>query len=607
MRSLGNILWHFPCLGFLTAIFVCTLGVILTVTVVGAPIGLGLIQYAKFLLLPFSSAMVDQEDLNISTNRFWKSFSLVARVIYFPFGLVLFVMAALQVVVMMITIVGIPAALVLAKSLGVFLNPVNKVCVPHIIGEELRKQNEAKIKEKYLGIPTTNPSPANLGNEASRQTNVKQATIAPIQQSAEKDNPHLRYRDVFPEKCPGCGTPRAEGFSFCGTCGNTLEVLKRQAICAACGNDVDDSAENCPSCGQLLVEQPSPTDQWACMACGMQNMAEDSFCGKCGTRRDSDARQTTQTSMPNSVGNRLEPSNSQSTSFLLIAVVGVLCAIGVFYFVTQQRESQSLSVAKTPATTNTPTTQPVTPQTAQEEEELFEEESEPVVFDDQEPMVAILKGKNINIRYNPSINGEVAGKTSDPGVRNVIAYLVAPRPIYDSDSNMNWYEITYYITNEDGMGARCYSTREFLSRSSLYISGKFVEVVPLKKEWKSLLDECVNIGSNVDTIVNTLRSYKSAALMYYTDNSEWPSGTNLQNILDAYTDPHLDTRSFTTVQTVDMGNGRVLIGLVGATGSPLTQANIQAKLESQAESFALCAADGTSYVAGTAAVYMNMR
>ena len=451
-----------------------------------------------------------------------------------------------------------------------------------------------------MGILPTNPPPINLGNEAPQQTNEKQAEIASIQQLEGKDNLHLRYRDVFSEKCPGCGTPRTEGFSFCGTCGNKLEVLKRQATCVVCGNNVDDSVEKCPSCGQLLVEKPSPAERWKCVACGMQNMLGDSFCGKCGTRRGSDAGQATQVSMPNSVGNRLEP-------ILLIAVVGVLCAIGVFYFVTQQRESQSLSVAKTPATTNTPTTQPVTPQTAQEEEELFEEESEPVVFDDQEPMVAILKGKNINIRYNPSINGEVAGKTSDPGVRNVIAYLVAPRPIYDSDSNMNWYEITYYITNEDGMGARCYSTREFLSRSSLYISGKFVEVVPLKKEWKSLLDECVNIGSNVDTIVNTLRSYKSAALMYYTDNSEWPSGTNLQNILDAYTDPHLDTRSFTTVQTVDMGNGRVLIGLVGATGSPLTQANIQAKLESQAESFALCAVDGTSYVAGTAAVYMNMR
>ena len=317
-----------------------------------------------------------------------------------------------------------------------------------------------------MGIIPTNPPPINLGNGAPQPTNEKQAEIASIQQPEGKDTLHLRYRDVFSEKCPGCGTPRTEGFSFCGTCGSKLEVLKRQATCVACGNDVDDDTEKCPSCGQLLVEQPSPTEQWACMACGMQNMAGNSFCGKCGTRRGADAGQATQVPMPNSIGNRSEPSNIQPVqslpvtepmklgnekiaSFLLIA--GVLCAIAVFYFAAQQRESQSLSV-----------------------------------------------------------------------------------------------------------------------------------------------------------IVNTLRNYKSATLMYYTDNDEWPSGTNLQNILDTYTDRHLDTKYFTTVQTVSVGNGRVLIGLVGATGSPLTQANIQAKLESQAGPSALYAADGTPYVAGTAAVYTNI-
>ncbi len=328
-----------------------------------------------------------------------------------------------------------------------------------------------------MGIIPTNPPPTGLGNEAPRQINGKQAEIIPVQQPERKDNPHLRYRDIFPEKCPGCGTQRAEGFSFCGTCGNKLEVMKRQATCVTCGNDVDDSAENCPSCGQLLVEKPSPAEPWECKACGMQNMAGDSFCGKCGTRRGSDAGQTTQTSMPNSVGNRLEPSNSQSTSFLLIAVIGVLCAIGVFYFVTQQRESQSMSVAKTPTTTNTPKTQPVTPQTAQGNEDLFDPESVPIVFDDPEPMIAILKGKNINIRSAPSANGRVVGNTSDP---TVIAYLVDPRPIYDSASNVNWYHITYEIY--EGMDGDVGCT----SKEALYISANFVELSNLNEKSSDL-------------------------------------------------------------------------------------------------------------------------
>ena len=40
MRLLGNILWHFPCFGFVTSLFSFLAGILLTVTVVGAPSGL---------------------------------------------------------------------------------------------------------------------------------------------------------------------------------------------------------------------------------------------------------------------------------------------------------------------------------------------------------------------------------------------------------------------------------------------------------------------------------------------------------------------------------------------------------------------------------------
>lgn len=52
MRTLGNILWHFPFLGFLSALGTFLLGVILLITIIGAPLGLGLIQLSKFLLCP---------------------------------------------------------------------------------------------------------------------------------------------------------------------------------------------------------------------------------------------------------------------------------------------------------------------------------------------------------------------------------------------------------------------------------------------------------------------------------------------------------------------------------------------------------------------------
>ena len=54
MRTLANILWHFPFFGFLTAFYTFLIGIFFTITVIGAPIGLGLIQHSKFLLSPFS-------------------------------------------------------------------------------------------------------------------------------------------------------------------------------------------------------------------------------------------------------------------------------------------------------------------------------------------------------------------------------------------------------------------------------------------------------------------------------------------------------------------------------------------------------------------------
>jgi hypothetical protein len=58
MRTLGNILWHFPRFGFVSAILAFFVGSCLTLTLVASPIGLGLLQYLKFLPAPFS---YDQE------------------------------------------------------------------------------------------------------------------------------------------------------------------------------------------------------------------------------------------------------------------------------------------------------------------------------------------------------------------------------------------------------------------------------------------------------------------------------------------------------------------------------------------------------------------
>ena len=151
MKLLGNILWHFPFYGFLQATIIYICGLILTITVVASPIGFGLMEYAKFLFAPFTRTMVRKSDLNIEQNPAWKSYSKIIMVIYFPFGLIMAAVGVIQVAGLCLTIIGIPMAVIIAKSLGTYLNPVNKKCVPNAVAAELESRKDKIEVEKHLG------------------------------------------------------------------------------------------------------------------------------------------------------------------------------------------------------------------------------------------------------------------------------------------------------------------------------------------------------------------------------------------------------------------------------------------------------------------------
>lgn len=152
MRTLGNIIWHIPFLGFIDAFLTFLIGGLLLITIVGSPIGLGLIQLSKFLLTPFSSSMVDKRGLKTDQNKLWRAYGFIVRIIYFPIGLILAIVVICKIVGLLITIIGIPVALVLAKSLSTFFNPVNKVCVPIEVSEEInRRKAFARVGKNHTG------------------------------------------------------------------------------------------------------------------------------------------------------------------------------------------------------------------------------------------------------------------------------------------------------------------------------------------------------------------------------------------------------------------------------------------------------------------------
>lgn len=139
-----NILWHIPYGGFIVALFTSLGGLFWCATIVGLPLGLGLLQYAKFLLWPHGNAMVSKKFITQLTgekpNALWKTFSLVVRIVYFPLGLINVISLAIMAFFAFISIIGIPQGLVYVKSLGTVFNPVDKVCVPSAVSKMIEER-----------------------------------------------------------------------------------------------------------------------------------------------------------------------------------------------------------------------------------------------------------------------------------------------------------------------------------------------------------------------------------------------------------------------------------------------------------------------------------
>jgi len=151
MRNALNIIWHLPpFLGFINATIVYVIGLLLTLTVVAAPIGLGLREYGKFLFWPFSRDMVRINEANYNQNKLWLKYSKFLMVLYVPFvGIWLFIWSVIDMVFSALTIIGIPSAIVMYKSSRVVLNPIHAKCVSYEVAREVERKLEM-LKSKRI-------------------------------------------------------------------------------------------------------------------------------------------------------------------------------------------------------------------------------------------------------------------------------------------------------------------------------------------------------------------------------------------------------------------------------------------------------------------------
>ena len=124
MRTLGNIIWNIPFLGFVTAALVFLIGLLFVVTIIAAPIGLGLIQYSKFLLLPFSYDMVSKSEIDGDANKniLWQTYGFILKAVYVIFlGIPMVILSLVQIVCCFCSIIGIPVAIVMSVKFALII------------------------------------------------------------------------------------------------------------------------------------------------------------------------------------------------------------------------------------------------------------------------------------------------------------------------------------------------------------------------------------------------------------------------------------------------------------------------------------------------------
>ncbi len=152
MRLIATLLWHFPFFGFVSAIYMFLLGTFFTLTIVGAPLGTGLFELGRFYLTPFGYRMVDASDLptGLSQNPLWRVWGWVMVLLWLPFGIFATIALAIQAALLCLTIIGIPAGVAVARSLGTVLNPVGKKMISADLNAELTRRRTSHQADAYM-------------------------------------------------------------------------------------------------------------------------------------------------------------------------------------------------------------------------------------------------------------------------------------------------------------------------------------------------------------------------------------------------------------------------------------------------------------------------
>jgi uncharacterized membrane protein YccF (DUF307 family) len=131
MRTVLNILWNVPGLGFVAAFFWALAGIVMAITIIGLPWAKACFTMANYTLAPFGRELASRYDVTGRYSLGSGGLGVVANIIWFVLaGWWLIVMHVLAACASAITIIGIPFAWAHLKLAGIALWPIGRAVVP---------------------------------------------------------------------------------------------------------------------------------------------------------------------------------------------------------------------------------------------------------------------------------------------------------------------------------------------------------------------------------------------------------------------------------------------------------------------------------------------
>jgi len=144
MRTILNILWNVPGLGFIAAFFWVLAGVLMAITVIGLPWSKACFTMANYTLAPFGRELASRYDVTGRASVGTGELGLIANVIWFLLaGWWLIVLHVVVAVACAVTLIGIPFAWAHLKIAAAAMAPVGKIVVPTEVAVEIDREKAA--------------------------------------------------------------------------------------------------------------------------------------------------------------------------------------------------------------------------------------------------------------------------------------------------------------------------------------------------------------------------------------------------------------------------------------------------------------------------------